>query len=313
MTIPNSCEIGLVYWQDLTEGPSVNSAWTVETISTSAGVVWSNNRYERLNVVDASSHDDRSISQTLSGTPKTIEVEMGIDINEYHYSNGLASSNYNRMIFLAYEGIINTKYAGLEFFSNRLDGTRKTVRVRLVTQDGGINEFSEQLFEKTFEAVDTPYSSAVSGTLKLTQVSASAIQVYWNGVLKTTIFGDNLTTSQGFEIGRIAFPSYEYELHEGWVKNIGYVGVSGLGTDCYSTVVNFVSNKTSGPNPLYVRFTDVSILSAVTSATDYTRVWSFVNSRTSAIDYEITTSASINYVFEGNYQDTFDVSLSAVY
>lgn len=75
---------------------------------------------------------------------------------------------------------------------------------------------------------------------------------------------------------------------------------------------SFTADRISGPSPLYVRLTDSSSVSDLTSATDYQRIWSFFNNATSAISYEITTSASINKSLTGILGSTFTVSLSAI-
>lgn len=79
------------------------------------------------------------------------------------------------------------------------------------------------------------------------------------------------------------------------------------------SIINFVQDKTKGTLPLFVRFTDVSDVSDITSASDYLRTWYFENVRTSAFEYVTSTSASIYHIFEdGILNDTFTVSFSAI-
>lgn len=88
-----------------------------------------------------------------------------------------------------------------------------------------------------------------------------------------------------------------------------------IGADEYAVVdMRFVTNKSSGPVPYYFRLTDVSLVSAYTSASDYTRIWSIQNSRTSDIEYLTVTSASVDYCVSADtlLNDTYIVSLSAV-
>lgn len=78
---------------------------------------------------------------------------------------------------------------------------------------------------------------------------------------------------------------------------------------------SFVVDKTNGVIPYYIRLTDTSTISGYTSATDYTRIWSITNVRTSGIQWFQTTSASINCAISGDsiFNDTYTVSLSAVF
>lgn len=77
---------------------------------------------------------------------------------------------------------------------------------------------------------------------------------------------------------------------------------------------SFVINKTKGTIPFYFRLTDTSDLSLFTSASDYQRIWSITNIRTSSIEYFESTSASVNYCISADslLGDTYTVSLSAL-
>ncbi len=76
----------------------------------------------------------------------------------------------------------------------------------------------------------------------------------------------------------------------------------------------FVVSNMRGTVPFYFRLTDVSDVSSYTSATDYQRVWSIINNRTSVMEYFETTSASVEYCISAgsNLDDTYTISLSAV-
>jgi hypothetical protein len=78
--------------------------------------------------------------------------------------------------------------------------------------------------------------------------------------------------------------------------------------------VSFIVNKTSDVIPFYFTLTDTTVVSAYTSAVDYTRIWSILNMNTSAIAFFQTTSASVNYCISAGsiVNDTYTVSLSAV-
>lgn len=79
------------------------------------------------------------------------------------------------------------------------------------------------------------------------------------------------------------------------------------------TVVSFNSSLIHSPSPAYIRLEDLSVLSAVTSDTDYLRMWRLTNNRSGEtfnyLSYESTMEVSVS----GIYGDTFDVSLSAVW
>ncbi len=77
---------------------------------------------------------------------------------------------------------------------------------------------------------------------------------------------------------------------------------------------NFVVDKNKGVIPYFFRLTDVSEVSDLTSATDYQRLWSITNIRTSIVEHFTTTSASINYCVSAGsiLNDTYTISLSAV-
>jgi hypothetical protein len=79
--------------------------------------------------------------------------------------------------------------------------------------------------------------------------------------------------------------------------------------------MNFTVDKRESTIPFYFRLTDLSDISSETSATDYLRIWSITNLRTSAIEFFESTSASINCCISANsnYGDLYTVSLSASY
>lgn len=79
--------------------------------------------------------------------------------------------------------------------------------------------------------------------------------------------------------------------------------------------MSFVVNKRSGVTPFYFRLTDTSDVYLYASATDYVRLWSITNVRTSVIEYFSSTSASIDYCISAGsiLNDTYDISLSAIY
>lgn len=81
------------------------------------------------------------------------------------------------------------------------------------------------------------------------------------------------------------------------------------------SAVGFYVDRRSGTIPFYFRLTDTSDISLYTSATDYTRTWSLTNRRTSATEFFITTSASIDYCISADslLNDFYTVSLSAIF
>lgn len=80
-----------------------------------------------------------------------------------------------------------------------------------------------------------------------------------------------------------------------------------------AVTISFTVDKAAGTIPFYFTLTDTSDVADVTSATDYTRIWSITNMSTSVITWFQTTSASVNYCISAGsvINDLYTVSLSA--
>lgn len=77
--------------------------------------------------------------------------------------------------------------------------------------------------------------------------------------------------------------------------------------------ISFECFPNNTPSPAYIRVTDTSDISLLTSATDYTRIWSITNDSTSATTYYETTSSYLDFSVSGIWGTTYSISLSASY
>jgi hypothetical protein len=314
MATPNSCEIGRTYYQDETLGPGVDADWTIETVNGNPGVEQSGTRYEHVDDISSGFGDQSAISQTLDASPTIFEAEIGVDMFHRLRDDTVTEGSFTELVGIRHWEL-TSRFVGLEY-QKVFEGFDTRILIRIVAKVAAAYEFTEELFSFLVTTGNAPWTGDFSGMLKVKNIAGNNIELYWNNVLKYTSSSGNYAPDPDVSINLAKVWYFVTAVlttdWTAWVRNIEYVG-TGLPNICPGPNIEFVSNKTSGPNPLYVRFTDVSDLSELTSATDYTRIWSFTNTRTSATEFDTTTSASINHVFNGNYQDTFDVSLSAVY
>ena len=87
------------------------------------------------------------------------------------------------------------------------------------------------------------------------------------------------------------------------------------GHDCAAGCsVSFDVIHRSSTIPMYVTLTDTSYFVPITSAVDYTRLWSMTNTSTSAVEFFSSTSAVTNHCISAGsiLGDTYTISLSAV-
>jgi hypothetical protein len=76
--------------------------------------------------------------------------------------------------------------------------------------------------------------------------------------------------------------------------------------------VSFEMSTFHSPSPAYIRLTDTSYISSLTTD-NYLRIWGLTNDRTSATTYYETSASYLDVSVEGIYGTTFSISLSAVF
>lgn len=116
----------------------------------------------------------------------------------------------------------------------------------------------------------------------------------------------------------------QLSLYDGRLYLVGSNGNSGvqygrtyasIDLPYYNSITRFTSSLLRSPSPAYLRVIDESTIYDVSggTVTEYDRVWSFTNSRTSATYYYETSASYLEVALEGIYGDTYSVSMSAVF
>lgn len=312
---PSDCPIGGTYYHDSAYINPASNGWTVEQASLQDSIVSDGASWIHVQELNNNSHNN--IKRQLPAIPDYVELTVGLNSVANHQSNGLdfspTTQKYAHLTGFNNDGTSVLWSIGISLRSQRISPPEITWQIFLEVYNNSSVVYSDTLLDHELTSGELPYTHNTGPYRLVARQNGADVDCYVDGVLVYTILSKSMTQWVGVELAQYYVTPDSNQHHIASAADFRAVKLSsGLPDTCnQGCYIAFTTDKRSGTSPMYVRLDDVSYVSPLTSATDYTRIWSFTNIYTSAVEYETTTSASINKTLIGILDDVWTVSLSA--
>jgi hypothetical protein len=239
---PSDCPLGYGYFYadgvDLTGWANPNATDALPAIESNLGVY-----RHRITLVGGDIGSQKILTRTLPATPISFEMDLGISLSAYHYSNGLDSASFFELAGLyGYDLSSNVKFAVRFLYRSRRptgDAKKYTVTLQIVGATSGLNS-SSTILDHELTAGEIPYNYEASFRVKVLQTALNTIEYYIDGALIATMtHADfNMSAKVGLVFEQVSYsPDNTLQKDYGWIDNFRAVGDLTMGTACGPTAV----------------------------------------------------------------------------